>query len=372
VWYSGFRPIPERLKTGELEPLRDREIRFPRGGAAFAGSLSENAVAKLRPVGAALRAYAGEPSYLAKLLASLGWTFAAARWVKRERIGHIHANWAHLPATSAWIVSRLTGVPYSFSAHAGRDLFRTSALLGEKTREARFVVVCNHVAKERLIEVGGGNVGGKIHVCAHGVDLERFSPGGKRERSGLLSVGNLDPAKGFDVMIRALGGLRETGVELRYRIVGEGPERRRLETVAEESGVAALVELGGRLEGDALVEAYRKAAVFVAPSRLLPGGGRDGLPNVVVEAMACGAPVVGSRIAAIPEAIEHESTGLLVSPEDPLALAGAVRRMVDDSNLAGQLADAARARVAEQFDRARNVKRFIALFADLDAGRRDR
>ncbi|MGH7820320.1 MAG: glycosyltransferase family 4 protein, partial [Candidatus Binatia bacterium] len=274
-----------------------------------------------------------------------------------------HANWAHLPATSAWIASRLTGIPFSFSAHAGRDLFRTSALLRVKLRDASFAIACNDAARARLIEAVGREAAHKVHVCYHGVDLERFQLRSETDGAYLLSVGNLDAAKGFDVAVRSLTALR--GRDVPYRIVGAGKERDALAALAARLGLGAVVDLAGVLHGAQLVEAYRGARVFLAPSRILPDGGRDGLPNVVLEAMAVGVPVVASNVAALPEAIVHERTGLLVASEDEAALSAAIVRLLDDRELRERLVRAARERVVRTFDRARNVEHFCSFFESL-------
>jgi len=367
VTVAGSREIPRALLSGEFADLAAYEVVLPWfGREALAAGLHYAATRPLRTLGAltaAIAAYVTEPAHLAKLLGTLGWTLAAARWAERHGIEHLHANWAHLPASSAWIASRLTGLPFSFSGHAGRDLFRTTALLGRKVREARFVVVCNRAAGDQLAAHGGRESAVKIRVCHHGVDLERFRPRPAPTGELVLSVGNLDPAKGFDLMLHATALLRRQRPGLRYRIVGEGPERGRLEALIGALGVAEAVTLAGALRGDALVEAYRQASVFVVPSRLLSNGGRDGLPNVLLEAMASGVPAVGSSVAAIPEAIEHERTGLLVPPEDPRALAAAIGRLLDDRTLAERLTRAARERVLTDFDRRRNVARYCSLFS---------
>ncbi|MGH7897069.1 MAG: glycosyltransferase, partial [Candidatus Binatia bacterium] len=300
VAFAGSRAIPKALKSGEFESLAPGELVLSWLGLRTLSALGRYSLTRpIRLFGAlatAFRAYAREPAYLAKLAATLLWTLAVARWAETHGVEHLHANWAHLPATGAWFASRLTGLPFSFSGHAGRDLYRTTALLPEKVRDARFVTVCNRAAAEQLRRLCGADAAAKVRVCHHGIDLRRFRPGPALARDFALSVGNLDPAKGFDVMIRAMAILRRKWPRLRYRIVGEGAERARLEALAAELRLDDCVTLEGALHGDRLVDAYRQAAVFVAPSRLLDNGGRDGLPNVLLEAMATGIPAVGSNV----------------------------------------------------------------------------
>ena len=364
--WIGLRAIREELKSGEFQRLSGAEIRLPWVGretlASLLRCLATRPARTVTTLGVVLAAYAREPRYLSKCLATLAWSFSVARWAEKNDVEHIHANWAHLPATSAWIVSRLIGLPYSFSAHAGADLFRTSALLRQKIADARFIVVCNRAAEKRLRDLSPSHAA-KIHLCYHGIDLHRFQAGPRPSEGYLLSVGNLDPAKGFDLMIRAVASLCDRGRNSTYRIVGEGPERKRLEGLIRELGLGERVRLSGELRSEALVEAYHRASVFVAPSRILPSGGRDGLPNVILEAMACGIPVVGTNVAGIPEAVVHEQTGLLADAENPAALADAVERLLVDQELAERVTRAGRELVAHRFDRAQNVTRFCGLFS---------
>lgn len=374
VAWAGLRAIREDLKSGELQELCGAEVRLPWIGRETLTSLlrclAAHPARTVATLGIVLAAYAREPRYWSKCLATLSWSFSVARWAEENDVEHLHANWAHLPATSAWSVSRLTGLPYSFSAHAGADLFRTSALLRQKIADARFIVVCNRAAESRLRELSPSQAA-KIHLCYHGIDLHRFQAGPRPSEGYLLSVGNLDPAKGFDLMIRAVALLRERGKNSTYRIVGEGPERKRLEGLICELGLGERVRLSGELRSEALVDAYHRASVFVAPSRILPSGGRDGLPNVILEAMACGIPVVGTNVAGIPEAVVHEQTGLLAAAENPVALADAVERLLVDQELAERMRRAGREQVAHRFDRSKNVARFRNLFSAAGETRRE-
>jgi glycosyltransferase involved in cell wall biosynthesis len=376
VRFAGSRSIPALLKSGEFAALGDREVQLSRFGPAALGAALRFLIGKpgktVTALVVAVVAYCREPGYLWKLLGSLGWTFAAARYAETEHVEHVHGNWAHLPATSAWMVSRLTGLPFSFSAHAGRDLYRTTALLDCKLAEARFAVVCNRTGVERLREFAPPRDRAKVHLHFHGVDLERFRPVARPPGGYVLSVGNLEPVKGLDVMIRAMGELHRSGRAVRYRIVGGGPERERLAALAAGLGVADRVELAGPMAGPDLVAAYQGAALLVMPSRVLANGGRDGLPNVIVEAMASGVPVVATAVGAIGEAVVDGETGLLVPPEDPAALAAAIARVLEDGTLAERLARAARRLVVDRFDRQRCVEGFCDLFGAPQAAERSR
>jgi len=299
------------------------------------------------------------------LAGHLGYLPAAARTaaiVEREGIGRVHGGWAHFPASVALLAARLTGARFSMSAHAGADLYRTRAYLAQKVRAADFVNACvrgNAAMLERL-----AGVPGRVHHIYHGVDLERFGGGARTPDPAplLLAVGRLAPAKGFDLAIRALALLpAHDGPAPRLVLVGEGPERARLQGLAEELGVGSRVRFAGTLDHDALLPLYGRAWLLVAPSRVLASGRRDGIPNVVVEAMATGLPVVGTSATGIEEIVEAGISGWLVPPEDPQALAAALGAALEQPARLAGMGAAARRRVAEAFDQRVNFERLYAL-----------
>lgn len=299
------------------------------------------------------------------LAGHLGYLPAAARVaaiVERERIGRVHGGWAHFPASVALVAARLTGARFSMSAHAGADLYRTRAYLAEKVRAADFVNACVRGNAEMLERLAGAP--GRVHHIYHGVDLDRFEADGRSPDPAplLLTVGRLAPAKGFDLAIRALGLLPAgEGPAPRLVLVGEGSERESLEALARSLGVEGRVRFAGTLDHDALLPLYRRAWLLLAPSRVLPSGRRDGIPNVVVEAMAMGLPVIGTAATGIEEIVETGVNGWVVPPDDAQALAQALgAALARPAALAG-LGAAARRRVAEAFDQRANFERLYAL-----------
>lgn len=313
----------------------------------------------------ALRMLWASRGSLYALVGHLGYLPAAARVatiVERERIERVHGGWAHFPASVALLAARLTGARFSMSAHAGADLYRTRAYLAEKVRAADFVNACVR-ANAAMLEGLAGRPG-RVHHIYHGVDLERFAGGARAPDPVplLLTVGRLAPAKGFDLAIRALATLPAgEGPAPRLVLVGDGPERERLGALAQALGVAARVEFAGTLDHDALLPLYRRAWLLLAPSRVLASGRRDGIPNVVVEAMAMGLPVVGTAATGIEEIVETGVNGWVVPPDDPAALAAALGAALARPAALADLGAAARRRVAEAFDQRANFERLFAL-----------
>ena len=200
--------------------------------------------------------------------------------------------------------------------------------------------------------------------CRNGVDLERFDGQGRRRDPEplLLTVGRLAPTKGFGDAVRALSILGRRARAPRLVLVGDGPERGRLEALARELGVEARVWFAGSITREELLPFYRRAWLLVAPSVELKNGRRDGIPNVVTEAMAMGLPCVGTRAAGLEEAIVPGETGALCDPGDPESLADALERLLAHPEELDAMGSRARARVAQRFDTAPSFERLLSLF----------
>jgi glycosyltransferase involved in cell wall biosynthesis len=307
------------------------------------------------------------------LAGHVGYLPAAARiatLVERGDFDCVHAAWAHFPGSVAYLVSRLTGRPFSMSAHAGSDLYRTQAFLAEKVRAARFTSACVRGNAEMLRALAGP--GARVECVYHGVDLRRFDGAARRREAEplLLTVGRLAPAKGYDVAIRALVRLKERGLVPRLVVVGEGPERERLETLAREGGVTEQVTFAGELPQQELVGLYARAWLLLAPSRVLSNGRRDGIPNVTVEAMAMGVPVLGTFAGGLEEAVIPGETGALVPADDPAALADALARLLADPAPLDRMGERARQRARGEFDARVNFERLFELLSGAGAAER--
>jgi colanic acid/amylovoran biosynthesis glycosyltransferase len=306
------------------------------------------------------------------LAGHVGYLPAAARIASLVEQGDfecVHAAWAHFPGSVAYLVSRLTGRRFSMSAHAGSDLYRTQAFLAEKLRAARFTSACVRRNAEMLRELGGPEA--RVECVYHGVDLRRFH--GARRREGeplLITVGRLAPAKGYDVAIRALALLAARGSRPRLTLVGDGPERARLEALAAESGVGEQVSFAGELPQGDLVDLYARAWMLLAPSRVLSNGRRDGIPNVVVEAMAMGLPVLGTHAGGLDEGVTPGETGGLVPPDDPQAFADQLERLLADPAGLDRMGERARQRAHGEFDAGRNFERLYELLEGAPAAER--
>ena len=270
----------------------------------------------------------------------------------RARVGGIHAYFAHTPAEVAEECARRLGLPFGFSVHARDARKVTPGDLARRATRAACVIACNSDAANEVRPAGA-----PVHLVPHGVDLGRFRPGPMPDGVPLriLAVGRLVEKKGFHFLIMAASRLR---FPFELRIVGEGPERDRLAALIETNGFTGRVTLVGELTHAELPKEYGDSHVVVAPTRIERTGDRDGLPNIILEAMASGRPVIASDVGAIRCAVTHEGTGLLVPPRDSLALAAALENLARHSELGRRLGEAGRRRVECDYELGKCTEHF--------------
>jgi glycosyltransferase involved in cell wall biosynthesis len=246
-------------------------------------------------------------------------------------------------------------------------------LLREKIERAQFVVTCAESNRRALGEVGGENACSKIFVHRHGTDLRRFRPvmpsvrrpGSVRH---ILACGFLASYKGFGYLVGACALLRDQGWKFECSIIGQGPQWKHLVRQIDQSGLSQQVQIVPPMPQFKLVDHYHKADVFVHPSVVTKRGNQDVIPNVLVEAMASGTPVISTRLGSIQELIQDGKNGVLVPPGDPLALAEAIVSLMHDDSKRERFVEAARQSVAELFDRRKNAEGLIQTFVTHTVG----
>jgi glycosyltransferase involved in cell wall biosynthesis len=280
----------------------------------------------------------------------------------------VHGHFALAQTEVAMAVGVLVGAPFSFTAHA-RDIYDTPSGLPEKMRAAALVVTCTGYNVTWLRRLAPDVPAARVQLAYHGVAMDAFrargAPAG--DHPVVLAAGRFVDKKGFDVLVSACRILRDRGLDFTCRIVGDGPLGASLAALVQQAQLQQVVELPGWIPPAGMVGAFRDASVFVMPSRVSAGGDRDGIPNVILEAMAAGLPVVATGVSGIPEAVRHGESGLIVPPDDPAALAEAIGRLVRDPARARALGEAGERHVRERFDLAVSSARLAALFRCYDA-----
>ena len=287
---------------------------------------------------------------------------------RSHRIDLIHAH-APLPCGhAAMLLSAELGLPYVVSVH-GLDAFSTNQVSGRAGewcrriskrvyRSSRRVICVSEHVREQVLQ--GAGAGCRTSVVHNGVDPELFSPGTQAASSGLtvLSVGNLIPIKGHEVLVRAVASLAQEFPTLTLDIIGRGPEFSRLQTVAEQLGIGSRVQFLGSRSRQQVAEALRRCTVFALPSRY------EGLGCVYIEAMSSGKPVIGCRGQGIAEVIQHGSNGFLVGPDNEKELTLALGMLLRDEPLRRNLGAAARDTILERFTLAQQAETFARIYRE--------
>ena len=284
---------------------------------------------------------------------------------RSARIDHLHAHFATVASHTAHVAHLLSGVSYSVTAHA-KDIWRAGLdpnLFAEVATAARAVITVCEPAREHV---------GRVLAPAATVtrvyngfpldELDTLDPQVRRERSLVLAVGRLVEKKGFGVLLEATADLAAAGIGTDVVIVGEGDGRADLARRIGELGLEDRVRLTGALPRDEIFGLMRRARFLVAPYVTGDDGNQDALPTVVIEAMACGLPVVTTPIGGVPEMVTDGVEGLLVPSGDPKALALAMARILADDGLSAELGAAGPAKVAARFDRNKTLPELISIF----------
>jgi glycosyltransferase involved in cell wall biosynthesis len=307
--------------------------------------------------------------YVKELLQAIA---LADRLLDAPEVRHLHAHFAHGTTTIAWHAARIAGLPFSFTGHA-RDIYaehlNPKGWLRRKLLAARFVVTCTEANVRHLRAIAPE---ARVHLVYHGLgaDFARLlaEPAPAAHANGdplrVLAVGRVVAKKGFDVLVDACAQLRDRGIPFEAAIVGQ--EDRHSDAVRERiarHGLGDRVLLPGPMDQEQLLGEYRRASALCMPCRLLEDD-RDGIPNVLVEAMAAGTPVIATAVSGIPELVAHDVNGVLVEPEDPDALADALLRLHGDPALRARLARSGRETVARRFDGSVEAERLAELFRE--------
>jgi len=295
-------------------------------------------------------------------------TMLASRWGEDFRARGVQAVLAHFGSAPSTVALRAAGdLPFFLSLHA-RDIYVEAEGLDNKLARAAAAVTCTRASLGYLCGQYPAHAG-RIHLVYHGLPsawLEAPVPERPRapgEPLRILAAGRFVPKKGFLVLLTACALLKARGTPFTARIVGDGPLREGLISDCRVLGLEQYVEFPGWLPEERLRAEYARADLFCCPSVEAPDGDRDGLPNVLVEAMSTGLPAVGSNLSGIPEAIGHDETGLLVPPGNGIALANALTSCAEPV-LRARLGAAAVARVSERFSFDRGLDQLEGLFSN--------
>jgi len=292
-----------------------------------------------------------------------------ARLAAERGIDHLHAHFGNVATTVARIGGALAGVPYTFTAHA-RDIFHEKVdpkKLARKLADAKAVITVSDF-NLRHLHGAYGSAASRVSRVYNGLDLNRFAYAEPRQRAPVIvSVGRLVEKKGFGPLVEACAILARRGCRFHCRIVGGGPLADNLKRQIAGLGLESRVELTGPRPQEEVSRMVQESAVFAAPCVVGPDGDRDGLPTVLLEAMALGTPCVSTDVTGIPEILRDGDTGLMVPQHDAGMLAEALERLLTDADLRKRLAANARRLMEQEFDIHRNAARIRTMFSGQSA-----
>jgi glycosyltransferase involved in cell wall biosynthesis len=282
------------------------------------------------------------------------------RWMAAEKLSHLHVHFATPASTVGLIATRVFPISLSITVHGPDEFYDVPGYrLEQKIAGSSFICTIGKFARSQLMKISPPVQWTKFEVAPLGVDPTRFAPRRGRQQNGhfeLICVGRLVPAKGQHVLIGAVAQLLREGRGIHLRIVGDGPDRRSLERDVSRMGISRSVTFEGNVNQDRIRSLYEAADLFVLPSFA------EGIPVVLMEAMAMEIPVVTTFVNGIPELIRHGIDGWLVAPSDEEGLASAIAGLMDDTALRERLGSAGRLRVMDRYDLECNTRRLAGIF----------
>lgn len=284
-----------------------------------------------------------------------------AHMMAQRDITHLHNHIAKASCTVAMLASELSGIPFSFTLH-GPDIFYEPHhwRLDEKIARAAFVACISDFCRSQAMVFSGQVQWDKLHIIHCGIEPERYADTGKPDGKRLLFVGRLAAVKGVAVLLDALLHLKDTHPDVALTLIGDGPERAALETKCKELGLEQQVTFLGYQNQSAVAAALADHDIFVLPSFA------EGVPVVLMEAMAAGRPVVTTRIAGVPELVEDGVSGILVPPGNQDALGTALETLLSSTALA-TMGAAGREKVTTDFAIATEAAKLAKLIEEYGA-----
>ncbi len=349
---------PAEQKEAE-ETLMVLSMPLPLMLSAHLHCLKKNPAGYLRMAAAGLQLLTSGPKSPLKAVAYFAEAGILLQWLHRHGITHIHEHFANPTAIVAILMKTYGGVSYSTSVH-GPDIFYTvdSAMLAEKIRQAAFVRCISHYCRSQIMRISEPQAWHKLHIIRCGVDPDLYTPRPEPGNSlpNILCVGRLVPAKGQYILLKACAILKKEDLQFQLTIVGDGPDRQILEEAATSGNLNGSVTFTGALGQDKVRGYYDRADLFVLASFA------EGVPVVLMEAMAKEIPVISTRITGIPELIEHEKDGLLATPGDVDDLANQIRKLLNNTQQRRELGTSGRNKVIALYNQHTNNQDMVTLF----------
>ena len=284
---------------------------------------------------------------------------------KDPSIAHLHGHFAHSPTSVTMFAALLSGLPFSFTAHA-KDIYTSNAdQLKEKITKATFVATCTKYNKKYLEKLTGPATP-PVHCIYHGIDLSLFrNEDPVREPIPpyqLLTVARMTEKKGLPTVYRALKIMAERQIPFQHTLIGDGDDREKILQLIKELKLESYCSWLGTTTHNEVLEQFRKSDLFVLGCEIANSGDRDGIPNVLVESLAMGVPVVSTNVSALPEILKDKQTGLTIEPGDSHALADAMTHLLEDTQLREKVIENGKKLVHGSFDNKKLIDHLADIF----------
>ncbi|MCF6247776.1 MAG: glycosyltransferase [Desulfobacula sp.] len=295
------------------------------------------------------------------------------KYLPGKNIIHFQAHFAHSPTSVALFSSLLSGIPFSFFAHA-KDIYTSDPRqLKEKIDMARFVVTCTRYNKKFLTRLAA-SISTPIFCVYHGINLDYFSKTYNdifcKPPFKLLTVARMTEKKGLETIYQALSILRGRGIKFIHTLIGEGDDNKIIVELIKELELESVTNLCGTLTHEEVIKYYARSDLFVLGCRIADNGDRDGIPNVMAESMAMNLPVVATNVSGIPEFLEDRISGMMVQQNDPVAMADAMEIILADEDLRRKVTTNARNRIAKDFNNQVLIHDLAGIYRDMIPGLR--
>ncbi len=284
---------------------------------------------------------------------------------KDKSVQHLHGHFAHSPTSVTMFTSMLSGLPFSFTAHA-KDIYTSNPKhLREKIDLAKFVTTCTKHNAEYLNNLTEG-CSTPIYTVYHGIDTRLFDSKGAStapaEPYQIMTIARLTEKKGLPTIYKALAILRDKGISFNHILIGSGDDKEAVQQIISELQLQENCQLLGTQTHTQVLDYFRKSDLFVLGCEIAKSGDRDGIPNVIVESLAMGVPAISTNVSAIPEIIEHNSTGLIVPPSDSKSMAAGIERLLTDHKLREKCITTGQKRIKSGFDNQTWTKQLAEIF----------
>ncbi len=286
-------------------------------------------------------------------------------------ITHIHGHFAHSPTSVTMFAALLSGLPFSFTAHA-KDIYTSNPeQLKEKIRLARFVVTCTDYNR-RYLENLAEECKTPIHCIYHGIDLDLFSPTSDHVQCtspyNLLTVARMTAKKGLPTLYHALSLLKKQGTVFTHRLIGDGDDRQQIEQLITDLSLDDCCHCLGTRTHKEVLKQFEQSDLFVLPCEIADNGDRDGIPNVLVESLAMGVPALSTTVSAIPEILIHNKSGITTLPSNPQLLAEYITDILGNETLRKTIIQGGRKHTRQNFNNRQLVQNLAKIFSRQMAG----